>query len=187
MEKEGRLVIGIVGNQLSGKGTAAKFFVEKFKVKHFRFSAILDQVLGVLGLEITRENEQELGKLLREIFGEEALSQALIDSVKKSHADVVVVEGFRKMGELTLFKKEIENFKLIFIHTSPEVAHRRLQTRTEKVGESVKSLEEFHDSRSHHADKDVESLQQYADFVIENEGTLEEFHSNLTSAYTRSL
>ena len=186
MEKKEKIVIGIAGTQLSGKTAATAYFVEKFKAKHFRFSRILDQVLEILGLPISRENEQDLATILRADFGEDFLAHALVESVKKSHADVIIVDGYRKVTELEVFRN-LDNFKLIYLKTSPEKAYERLQTREEKLHEHHKTFAEFQEAGLHVADKDVRSLEEYADFVLENEGSLEEFHNQLTSAYTKSL
>jgi dephospho-CoA kinase len=186
MEKKIKTIIGIAGTQGSGKGTATAFFVEKFRAKHFRFSGILDQILSVLDLPISRENEQELAVLLRENFGEDVLAHALFESVKKSNADVIVIDGFRKVSEIEKIKK-LGNFKMIFLRATPEVAYQRMVNRGEKHEEHLKTFEEFQASGSHVSDKDVNGLEQYSDFVIENNGTLEELQAQLTSAFTKAL
>ena len=89
------MIIGLVGEKLAGKDTAANYLVEKYQADHFRFTHILDAILEELNLPISRANEIDLGLSLRKVFGEHVLVNALQKRVKKSWAKLVVVNGIR--------------------------------------------------------------------------------------------
>jgi dephospho-CoA kinase len=179
MDRSEKLYLGISGRILSGKSSAANFFVSKFKADHLRFSKVLDEILEILDLQKTRVNEQDLGALVKELFGEEVLSRALKVRGQNSQHSVVLFDGLRKKEEV-LALKELPNFKFIFIKASPEIRYQRMLQRNEKVGESQQSFEDFLASESHAADKNISGLENLADFVIVNEGTADEFEAQLT-------
>lgn len=180
------LVIGIAGELLSGKSTAAKFFEEKFKAKTFRFSNIINEILDILDLEHTRENQQQLGVVLKEIYGEDVLAHAITERMKTLNDPFILIDGFRKKEEVSVLK-QLKNFKFLFIKAPLEMRYKRLKERNEKVGESSTTLEEFVEQQKHGADKDIPELEQYADCVIENTGSVQDLEAKLTSFMTESL
>jgi dephospho-CoA kinase len=177
---ENKIYIGITGKLLSGKGTAAGFFVKNYDAEHLRFSKVIDEILDIMDLPITRINEQDMGVAMKELFGEEVYTHALITRAKKSDKKVVVFEGIRKPQELEGFKRELPNFTFIYLKASTEIRYARMQKRNEKVGESTKTFEEFIESEKHEADKMLASLEEQADIVITNESTTEAFEAELS-------
>lgn len=180
------LVLGLAGEFLSGKSSAAAFYVDKFSAKRLRFSGILDDILGILDLPLTRDNEQKLGVALRESFGEGVLAYALAKSARFGKKEIFVVDGLRKIEELQVLK-QLPEFKLIYIQSTLENRFNRLQQRDEKEGEKYLSKEEFVKSHEHEADKDICKLGQFADFVVENDGSKSNFQDQLTKILTESL
>ncbi len=174
-----KVVLGIAGEMLAGKSTAASFLVQRYGAKQLRFSGLLDQLLEVLNLEKSRENEGALGQALRATFGEDALAHALAHAAKDSTDKLVIVDGFRKEGEVQALK-EIPNFKLIFLKASLEQRFDRGQQRHEKADDLKLNLEEFKQAQGRPSDKDVPGLEKHADFIIENNGTLENFQQKLS-------
>lgn len=180
------LVLGLAGEFLSGKSSAAAFYVDKFSAKRLRFSGILDDILGVLDLPVTRDNEQKLGVALRESFGEGVLAYALAKSVHSAKKEIFIVDGLRKSEELQVLK-QLPQFKLVYIESTLENRFKRLRQRDEKEGEKFLTIEKFAKSHEHEADKDISKLRQFADFVIENDGSNSEFENQLTKVLTESL
>ncbi len=180
------VVLGLAGEFLSGKSTAAKFYAEKFGAKKLRFSSVLDDILGVLDLPITRENEQKLGVALKEAFGEGLLAHTLSKSAEETKRELFIIDGLRKYEELQVLK-QMPKFKLIYIKSNLQNRFARLRGRSEKSGEKFLTLEQFAKSHEHEADRYIPKLEQYADFIIENDGTAEEFQTKLTSALNSSL
>ncbi len=178
---------GVAGQILSGKGTAAEFFVNTFDAEHLRFSKVLDDILNIMDLPISRINEQTLGVLVKELFGEDVLSKALISRAQKTEKKVVVFEGLRKKEELDSLKAELPGFKLIYLKAAPEIRYARMQKRNEKLGESTKTYEEFLESEKHDADKQITDLEAYADYIVMNETTKEDFDKALNKVVEEIL
>ena len=181
-----KVVLGITGELLSGKTTAAAFYVEKFGAKHLRFSKLLDEILDVLGLPIVRKHEQDLAVMLKEQFGDAVLVNALIENARSSGHHFVVFEGIRKKEEIEALR-ELKGFKFVFIKSSLESRYKRSQQRKEKVGENEETFEQFKERQKHSADADLPSLEQYADFIITNNSSREEFIAQLTKVVAQSL
>ncbi|GAC1412617.1 MAG: hypothetical protein NVSMB66_2120 [Candidatus Doudnabacteria bacterium] len=178
--------LGISGPILSGKSSAANFLEEKFKADHLRFSELIDEILDVLDLPNSRINEQDLGVLLKELFGEEVLSNALTERAKSSLSPIVLFDGLRKKQELD-FLKTLPGFKFIYIKSSPEKRYQRLLHRNEKINESKQSYEQFLETQNHDADKQMAELEQHADFIIVNESTPQYLEEQLTKILTIDL
>jgi ABC-type antimicrobial peptide transport system ATPase subunit len=102
-----KLIIGLIGEKLSGKDEVAKYVVAKQNAFHIKFSHLLDEILDVLNLPKTRRNEIDLGLGLRQIFGSDVLYLGLKQRIETSNAQVVVINGIR-MDE---FDKIVEDLK----------------------------------------------------------------------------
>ncbi|MDE2312404.1 MAG: hypothetical protein KGJ93_04960 [Patescibacteria group bacterium] len=164
-------IIGLVGEKLAGKDTAANFLAESHGAFHVRFTHLLDEILRVLDLPISRRNEIDLGLGLRKIFGEHVLGTALINRVKKSEAPVVVVNGIR-MDEMEEVKKL--GAKIIYVTASPEIRFARYQRRHEKADDGLMTFEEFaRQDQEEPTEKGIPALGARADFKIVNEGSVE--------------
>lgn len=172
------LILGIAGQMLSGKSTAAKFYVDECHAVSLRYSAMINEILDVLDLEQTRFNQQELGRILKEQYGPVVLAKALIERIKESGDGFYLIDGFRIKEEVDEFRK-LENFKLVYIESSSELRYARLQGREEKVGESKETLEQFNKSQEHAVDRNIAGLKQYADIIIENKGSVEDLEKQL--------
>lgn len=180
------LVIGIAGEILSGKSTATKFFQDRFKAKTFRFSNFINEILDILDLPQTRDNQQLLGVTLKSLYGEDVLSHAIVERMKALNDELILIDGFRKKEEIDNLR-QLSNFKLLFIKSPLEQRYARLKERNEKVGEGNATFEEFKVQQHHSADQDLPKLEQYADCVIENTSTVEALEAKLTSFLTESL
>ena len=123
--------IGISGQILAGKSTAAEFFVGSFKAEFFEFSALLEKLLNLLNLPLIRTNYQNLGEFLRRAYGGDVLAKALVKASKGSSSDILVFGGIRAVEELEAFKK-LPDFKLIYISAPEELRYERVLERTEK-------------------------------------------------------
>lgn len=176
MTRENKLIIGLVGEKLAGKDTAANFLVEKHGAYHVRFTHLLDDILGILDLPISRRNEIDLGLGLRGIFGEKVLGTAVISRVEKSNAAMVVINGIR-MDEMEEVKKI--GAKIIYVTASPKIRYERFMKRHEKTDDGKMSYQEFLDQEKERTEIGIPELGRHADFKIVNEGSVEVLYHQL--------
>lgn len=174
------MIIGIVGEKLAGKDTAADYLAEKYGAKRFRFSLLLDEILSVLNLPISRENEIKLGLGLREIFSPQTLVEALGSRVKKADSEFIVVNGIR-MDEMDTVRTW--GTKIIYITAPVEMRFERYLKRREKTDDGQKDLESFKQDDLLPTEKDIPALGAKADIKIDNTGTLEELYIKLDQGF----
>lgn len=170
------MIIGLVGEKLAGKDTLSKYLVAKYNASHFRFTHILDEILEVLNLEISRKNEIDLGLGLRKIFGNHVLVEALEQRVKRSLSSYRVVNGIR-MDELEIVKEW--GAKIIYVTAPLQLRFERYKNRREKADDAVMSFEEFAEQDKGPTELEIPDLGKRADFRIDNTGTLDEFYKKV--------
>jgi dephospho-CoA kinase len=137
-----RHIIGLVGRQGSGKGTAAKILAEKYGAQLFRFSAILGDVLDRVAVERTRDNMIKISEALRATFGEDVLAYAIEKDAINSTSDIVVIDGIRRIEDIAALEP-LPQFKLVEISAPAKVRYDRMTHRGEKSGENEMTWDEF--------------------------------------------
>lgn len=169
-------IIAITGNAGSGKGAVAKMISELHpdkKIVMLRFSEMLADILDLLDLPHTRYNLQHVAIFLNEGFGKGTITRGMEKRIRKTHADVIIIDGARWDTDLKMIK-ELPNSTLIYIEAEPKIRFERLKERREKAGEDVMSFEDFEKSEQVKTETFLEEIKKAAEVVIENNGTVEE-------------
>lgn len=169
------LVLGIVGQKGSGKGTVAQYLVEHHQAAHFKFSDPLTDTLNRFHLPITRDHQIRLALFFREQFGEDILGQVILADVGVSPAPIVVVDGIRYWDEVHLLKK-LPAFKLV--HVTAEVGKRYERTliRGEKENDGDYSFEDFVAEHQRPTEVTIKAIAARADIHLDNNGNFEDLH-----------
>ena len=159
---------------MSGKDTTANYLAEKYSAAHFRFSHILDDILRMLSLDVSRRNEIDLGLGLRKIFGEHVLVNALQARAKSSQNEIIVVNGIR-MDEFEVVKGW-DSAKIIYITAPIETRFERYKQRHEKADDAATGIDAFAAQEKEPTEVGIPGLGAKADFRIDNTGTLEDLY-----------
>ena len=125
MEKK-KLVIGITGTLVSGKGTVAEILKSK-GFSHITLSAIVREEVAKLGLEPLRQNLQDVGNNLRKEFGGQVLAERALNKFK-SYDNPLIIDEIRNIDEIN-FLRENSDFKLIGVDAPVELRWQRLKNR----------------------------------------------------------
>lgn len=179
-----KLIIGLVGEKFAGKDAAANFLVQSYGAEHLRFSHLLDRILSLLNLPISRRNEIGLGLGLRQIFGGQVLGPALIKQAIQSKAGVVVINGIR-MDEYESVKAA--GAKIIYITAPADIRFKRYQTRHEKADDGQMDFEAFLNQEKELTEIGIPDLGKKADYKIENIGTLDELNKKVNEVVGRLI
>ena len=171
-----KIIIGLVGEKLAGKDTISEYLVSKHDAAHFRFTHILDAILEDLDMPLSRKNEIDLGLALRKVFGQHVLVNALEERVKKSWANLIVVNGIR-MDELDVVKSW--GAKIIYVNAPIEVRFERYKNRREKADDAQMSLEQFIEQEKGTTELAIPSLGKQADMRIDNTGSKEDLYKKM--------
>ena len=168
-----KIIIGIAGEVASGKDTVGKYIAEKNLAQVLRFSQVLRDILDRMNLEQNHENMGKLSMHLRKAFGEDILSKGLIVEADKSENEIVVVDGVRRFPDIMQMQAS-EQFFFAYVEASPETRYGRLAQRHQNTDDADKTLARFEKDALLEAESQIRDLKEHADFVINNDGTLEE-------------
>ncbi len=170
-------VIGVIGPKASGKETIAKYIADKFGGNLHSHSEILTDVLDVLGIEHSRENEMKL-VAFRKHFGPNILTNALNKKIKEENSKLQVVTGIRFQSELDNIRSYPNN-KLIYIDAPIELRYERQKQRTQKADDQTMSFERFKEIENFETEVGIRALGEQVDFKVFNDGDQEKLDQQL--------
>lgn len=173
-----KLILGLAGEMACGKGTVAKYIGEKYHGGSHRFSTMLRDVLDRLHLEKSRENMQKISQILRDNFGDDLLARVIFEDVKNDQSEIVAIDGIRRMPDIK-YLKELSQFKLVYLEADMEKRYERIIKRGENADDNNKSFEQFQKEHQNEAELRIKDLKNYADFVADNNGTIEELYRQI--------
>lgn len=173
-----QIVIGLVGPIASGKGTISEY-LQSLGFEYFSLSNVVREETTARGLEMTRENLQDVGNELRETFGGAVLVHRLEERIRK--ADFVVIDGIRNPEEIYAIKNNFGG-KIVAISAFKNRRVERYLERAKVRGEDDVSLSSFKkiDARDlgkgeANSGQQVQACIDLADFTLKNNGSIQEF------------
>lgn len=176
--KKSKIVLGLVGEMASGKGTISDYLAKKYNASCFKFSSPIRDVLERLHIEVNRRNLSETTTSLRKIFGEDFLVYTLIKDIKNDKNNIIVIDGFRKLSEVRLFYN-IPGFILIYITADEKIRYERLTKRTENRDDNNKTFNDFKKDHKRKTEIDIPKIGKKADFVIDNKNSTRELYKKI--------
>jgi len=180
-----KIIIGLVGQIASGKGTVANYLEKNHQATTYKFSTMFRDILKRAHQEITRENMQGLSTVMRNQFGEDLLAKVMAEDVKNDRGQVIVVDGIRRMADIK-YLKELENFKLVAITAKPEIRYERLLKRKENAGDDQKTYEQFLTDQNNEADAEIPVVMATSTAELNNDGDLQELHKQIEKIINHS-
>lgn len=181
-----KLILGLVGEMGSGKGTIAKHIIEEHKGSAHRFSTILRDILNRAYLEQSRDNMQTLSTILRKNFGEDLLAKSIYHDTKNDEHDIVVVDGVRRMADI-LYLREVPHFKLIYVDADIKNRYERIIKRGENADDAKKSFSEFEQANHDESESQIRELKNYANYIVDNNGTFVELYKQIEDILKENL
>jgi dephospho-CoA kinase len=181
-----KVILGLAGEIACGKGTVAKYLVEKYDGSTHRFSTMLRDVAKRMYLPENRDNLQKISTLFRENFSDDIMSKVICHDVKNDEHQVVAVDGVRRLPDIK-YLNEIPNFKLVYIEADIEKKYARIINRKENTDDAEKTFEEFKKDHEREAEVRIRDLKSKADFVIDNNGTFEELYAQIDKIISQSI
>lgn len=179
-----KIIIGLTGKIGSGKDTVAKHLIGKYGGQSYSYSDALNEVLNIYNLPITRENQQKLSTVLRQNFSEDVLAKAMEKKVINSIGPIVAITNVRREADIADIKK-LPNFYLIYVETDQQIRFNRYVLRNQSIGDTEMTFEEFQLKDKAESEGQIEGLKEKANFVINNNGTLEDFYKQIDSIFEK--
>ncbi len=177
-------ILGIVGTPGSGKSYVTEYIIAHYGGDHFRFSDFLSHVLTKMNLPQTRENMIKLSVCLRAEFGDDLFSHAVASEALRSEADLVLVDGIRRVGDLTAFRP-MPNFTLLGVNADEKLRYERMKKRGEKADETEMSWEQFEQEEKAPTEVTIPETMTFANETIMNNGTKEEIDAKIDEVMTK--
>ncbi len=171
-------ILVFTGLPSAGKGTAAKYLVEKYGVQYFRFSTIIRDLLNRLYLPQSRENMFRISLVLRQNFSEDIFAKVMAEDVSRAENKIVVVDGARRLADIEHLGK-LPGFQLIAIEADMKKRYERLIIRGENPDDNSKTWEQFQADHNLETELSIPELMSKATAVINNDGSLEDLYKQL--------
>lgn len=183
------MIVGLTGSIAAGKETLTQFLRDKGFV-YFETSAILKEMLAERGLEITRENMQNLGDELRAKEGIGALMKIMLERANKDPEENYIFDSLRNPGEAEFLKANCTNFVFIAVDAPAEVRFKRIISRGKPHDpktweEFLKTDERDLGDKTNPLGQQVRKCIEIADFVITNDGDLQSAMKQIEEVYAR--
>ncbi len=172
------MLIGLIGQKLTGKDTIARYLESKYGVVSFAAGHILNDILHILAQDVSRENEVRLAVALRGAFGETVLNTAILHRLAEHGDKVGLINGIRRPAEVT--EAKAAGARIVYVTASAELRYERYMQRREKKDDGTLSFAEFvaQDQQSP-TEKDIPALAQEAEYTITNSGDLSELYAQV--------
>lgn len=176
-----QVVIGLVGEKGGGKGTLTKLLREDappgVTVATMRFSDLHRETLALWHLPITRQNMQELSRILVAAYGKDVIANAMRVRIETTAAQLVVVDGVRWEDDRLLIRSFPRNL-LVYVTADARVRFERIQGRGENHDDHTASFEQFMDEERALAEQSIAHIGATADVTISNEGGMEDMRAH---------
>jgi len=171
-----KMVVGVAGMPGSGKTGIAKVAKEKGYAIVVMGDEIREETKR-RGLEPTPENIGKIMLKLREEEGPTVVAKKCIPKIAKASTDMVLVDGVRSLHEVYEFEKNFPQFVLVAVHSSPEKRFGRIFRRMRS--DDPRGWEVFLERDLRELSVGQGNVIAMADYMIVNEGTLEEFKAKI--------
>ncbi len=172
------MIFGIIGEKLAGKDEAAKYLQTQHNAFYVKYSHIIDEILSILDLPITRRNEIDLGHALRDQFKTNIFWAAIKKRITESQAKIKVIGSIRLPDEF----KDAQDLgaKIIYVTAPVELRYERfMTTRREKGEDGKQTFEEFSAQEREWTEIQIPELGLRANFKIENTGSLQDLYNKI--------
>ncbi len=176
------ILIGLTGENCSGKGTVAEY-LEKKGFATVSLSDVVREALAAEGKEITRDNLVQKANELRAKFGPGILAQKAL--AKTTPDKNYVIDSIRNPAEVEELKKQ-KNFFLIYITASPEVRFERMRSRRREGDPSsfveFQKLEKLEKSNKQASKQNLQATSEHKDKAILNDANLPQLYDKVDAA-----
>jgi len=176
-----KAIIALVGMPGSGKTDAADYLKKK-GLPVITFGKIVNDYIENNKLPHDEAHHQQVRVQLRKQYGQEAMAvlnaDKIVESLKKNL--IVVIDGMRSWEEYEYIKKHFSKAKLFIIalYADKEMRYKRINSRKHlsKLYGQLRDVNEI-------ISTNVGSTIAYADYMVKNNFSIDEFHDKLEEVY----
>jgi len=181
---DNKIIIGIVGEIASGKGTAAEYLREKYHGAIFKFSTVMRDVLNRLYLPQTRENLQAISLALRQTFGQDLFAKTMAHDAAASTSEITIIDGIRRPSDISELSK-LSSFHLMAIAADEKLRYERVKQRNENPNDAGKTWEQFRKEAMADTEASIRTIAPLAEYTIENNGDRETLYQAIDTVIAK--
>lgn len=174
VERRNRLIVGLSGALGAGKTTAAQL-LEKDGFTYCRYSQVIARLLAERQQEVTRADLQMEGQRVHKERGQRWLGRELVRPLLDQR--FIVIDGLRFPDDHAFL---VETFGSQFLHI-----HIVASEKVRKVRYEERENADFEKASRHEVESRVDHLGRFARDVVENNGSLEDYHRALRQILLR--
>ncbi|MEM2535977.1 MAG: AAA family ATPase [Candidatus Hadarchaeales archaeon] len=180
-------VVGLVGLQGAGKTEVAKVALS-LGIPCIRMGEVVLTEIRRRGLEINEENVGKVANELREKGGKGIVARLCLPLIREKLVEngMVVVDGIRAMEEVEELRKAFgKDVVIVGIWASPSLRYSRIASRRRE--DDAEDYEGFIRKEKRELEWGVGNALSLADFLLINEGTLEELREKAMEFFRRLM
>ncbi len=177
-------LIAITGMPGAGKSVMANV-AKKMGLTVISMGDVVREEAASRGIPPTPENLGRIMIELREKHGPNIVAKKCAEKIKECHSEIIVIDGVRSLFEVEEFRKISRNIVIVAIHASPRTRFKRLKSRGRS--DDPQSWAEFNERDLRELRVGIGEVIALADYMIVNEGTLEEFKNEARKLLRRLL
>lgn len=175
-----KIIIGLIGEKGSGKGTVSSYLIRKYRAVHYGTSNILRRTLKDLHVLVTRDNLAKLALVLKEGYGQSVIIDSLIKDIEGNGSDIIIADGIRMHGDVEpLRKKYGRNFYLVYVYADLKLRYKRTKARKEKDGEDKTTFRQFLEEEGKLTEVAIHEIGKRADFKLNNNGPADDLRKQV--------
>ena len=175
------MVLGVTGTDGAGKGTVVDYLVTKKGFTHYSSRDFIVAEIERQGLPVTRNQMRLTGNELRALHGDEAVIKQAYLRAQAEKKDKVVIESVRAIAEAVYLKGQ--GGLLLGVDADVHLRYERVQNRrsaTDKVDfDTFFTQEELEKNDPDPHGMQKAAVMEMSDFIIKNDGTLEDLHNQI--------
>ncbi len=172
-----KIILALAGEMGCGKGTLTKYLVEQHSAEVYRFSNPLRDILDRMHREKSRANISNLSTALRQVFGDDVLSEIILSDIGKSTAPFIVIDGVRRESDIK-YLRNLQGFRLVYIDADISTRYTRITCRKENSDDTTKTIEEFMKDTEAETELRIRELKNISQIILENNGTIQELQES---------
>ncbi len=180
-ERKEKTILAVVGLPGAGKTEAANFFKKK-ELPVVSFGKAINDYITSHKLSHTEEVHKKVREDIRLKYGKEALAVLNEKKIREALAKniMLVIDGMRSWEEYIYLKKKFPGVKIVIVslYADKRLRYRRIANRSDrdKLYGEKRDLDEL-------IGTNMGPTLAFADFVIKNNYSIEDFHDKLEHVY----
>lgn len=181
-------VIGVVGQNGSGKDEVLKYLDKKYGVPYLATGDMVREIAAKEGLPTTRENLGKISERYFKQYGKGCFVRLLGEKIRQSGQKAMGISGIRSSDDIDILREMFgKDFILIDVYVSdPKERYSRMTKRGQ--ARDPQSYEQFlSQEKEEEAIFHIKEAEQTADYSIANDGALDDLHREIDKLVAKGV